>query len=97
MWNRLSHLAPPLAVAGPAQEMAYVVIIFIASILIHLLSGIDPGPGNSNGPWPGPGVRVLHGVFVIDRPGVHAGKTLGETEGRRIGILEDIGIMLGNW
>src|SRR5260370_16773295 len=72
--------------------MAHVVIVFVTRILIHLLGGINAGPWNSYGPRPGPGVRVLHGVFVIDRPGVHSGKALGEAEGRRIGFLEDVGI-----
>src|SRR5882762_1550672 len=92
MWNWLSHLATLFALAGAAQEMTHVVIIFVASILIHLLGGINTGPGNSYGPWPSPGVRILHGVFVIDRPGVHAGKALSEAERRRIGFLEDVGI-----
>src|SRR5882762_3136075 len=72
--------------------MAYVVVVFVTSILIHLLGGINAGPRNSYGPWPGPGVRVLHGVFVIDRPGVHPSKALRQAEGRRIGFLEDVGI-----
>src|SRR6266436_4891002 len=92
MWDGLSHLAPLFALASAAQKMAHVVIIFVASILIHLLGGINAGPRNSYGPRPRPCVRVLHGIFVIDRPGVHAGKALGEAEGRRISFLEDVGI-----
>src|ERR1700674_2027370 len=92
MWNWLSNLAPPFALAGAAQEMTHVVIIFVTSILIHLLTGIDAVPRNSHSPWPGPGVRVLDRVLVIHRPGVYAGKALGQTEGRGVGCLKDVGI-----
>src|ERR1700730_5051647 len=92
MWNWLSHLAPLFALASAPQEMAHLVIMFVASILVHLLGGINAGPGNSHGPRPRPGVGVLHRVFVIDCPGVHPGEALSKAEGRRISFLEDVGI-----
>src|SRR5436190_4813451 len=54
--RRFSVLLPD---AGARQEVDEVVIVFMTCVFVHLLFGVDLGPGNDRRPRPGPRGRVL--------------------------------------
>src|ERR1700677_1177388 len=69
--------------------MDHVVIIFMAGVLVHLLTGIGLSPWNSGRPGLRPCSRILDRELVVERSRVDAREALGDTESLGIGSLKN--------
>src|SRR5215471_7188490 len=79
--------------ASAGEEVHEVVVVFVASVLIHLFFRIDLSPWNPGGPRAAPRGWIRNCEFVIQRVGVDAGEALDDLKSLRVGVLKDDAIV----